>query len=211
MAELERDPDLSRRYAGLPREEPPPELDAAILAASRRSGKRRWYVPVALAAILVLAVAVTVQVERERPEGEIARVSPPASEKPLPAPEIERKDFARKPSLRSTGPQPDLQAAKPVEPPAAAPESKVADVLQEHREAASAAGAPAAPPASTAKTRVQARALANIESPEQALEHITALRKEGKDDEADKALAEFRKRYPDYRIPETMRERVERK
>ena len=39
---------------------------------------------------------------------------------------------------------------------------------------------------------------------------IAELRKAGKHDEADKALAEFRKRFPDYKIPEATRERVER-
>jgi hypothetical protein len=48
------------------------------------------------------------------------------------------------------------------------------------------------------------------ETPEKALERIAELRKAGKHDEADKALAEFRKRLPDYKIPEATRERVER-
>jgi len=34
-------------------------------------------------------------------------------------------------------------------------------------------------------------------------ERIAALRKEGKHEEADKALEEFRKRYPDYKVPES--------
>jgi TolA-binding protein len=48
-------------------------------------------------------------------------------------------------------------------------------------------------------------------TPERELERIAALRKAGKHDEADKALAEFRKRYPDYKIPEAMLEKVERR
>jgi TolA-binding protein len=36
------------------------------------------------------------------------------------------------------------------------------------------------------------------------------LRRQGKHDEADKALAEFRRRYPDYRIAEEMLKKVER-
>ena len=50
-----------------------------------------------------------------------------------------------------------------------------------------------------------------VETPEKWLERIAELRREGKHDEADKALAEFRKRYPDYRISESMLERVERR
>ncbi|HWM41143.1 MAG TPA: hypothetical protein VNP36_01775, partial [Burkholderiales bacterium] len=62
---------ISQRYRELPREEPPHHLDDAILAASRRAvevrpaplvvptGRRRWYFPLAAAAVIVLAVAVT--------------------------------------------------------------------------------------------------------------------------------------------------------
>jgi hypothetical protein len=46
---------------------------------------------------------------------------------------------------------------------------------------------------------------------EQELERIADLRKQGRHDDADKALAEFRKRYPDFKIPEAMLERVERR
>jgi hypothetical protein len=49
------------------------------------------------------------------------------------------------------------------------------------------------------------------ESPQQWLERIAVLRQQGRHDEADKALAEFRKRHPDYKIPEAMLEKVEKK
>jgi hypothetical protein len=49
------------------------------------------------------------------------------------------------------------------------------------------------------------------EAPEKWLERIAELRRAGKHDEADKALAEFRQRHPGYRIPEAMLEKVERK
>ena len=82
MAE-ERDPKISRRYRELGDEEPPRELDQAILAAAHRAadrahaplvapaGRHRWYFALGAAAILVLAVAITVQVERQQldPEG----------------------------------------------------------------------------------------------------------------------------------------------
>ena len=42
------------------------------------------------------------------------------------------------------------------------------------------------------------------EPPERWLERIVQLRKEGKHEEADKLLAEFKRRYPDYRIPENV-------
>jgi trimethylamine:corrinoid methyltransferase-like protein len=49
------------------------------------------------------------------------------------------------------------------------------------------------------------------QSPEQWLQGIADLRKQRRHEEADKELAEFRKRYPEYKIPPAMRERVERR
>ena len=49
------------------------------------------------------------------------------------------------------------------------------------------------------------------ETPERWLERIAEMRRQGRHDEADKALAEFRKRHPNYKIPEAMLERVERR
>ena len=40
------------------------------------------------------------------------------------------------------------------------------------------------------------------EPPEKVLERIAELRKAGMHDEADKALEAFRKRYPEYKLPE---------
>src|SRR5260221_496742 len=76
--------------------------------------------------------------------------------------------------------------------------------VEQRREAASAAGAPAARP------QAQARMLAKAASPEEELARIAELRKQGRDEEADKALAEFRKRFPDFRISEEMLKRVEK-
>jgi len=60
-----------------------------------------------------------------------------------------------------------------------------------------------------AQAKVQAAKPA--ESPERELERIAELRTQGRHDEADKALVEFRKRYPEFRIPDATRERVERR
>jgi TolA-binding protein len=48
------------------------------------------------------------------------------------------------------------------------------------------------------------------QSPEQWLERIVQLRREGKHDEADRQLTEFRRAYPEYRLSEETKAKVER-
>ena len=52
------------------------------------------------------------------------------------------------------------------------------------------------------------KSLAAETDPARELERIAKLREAGQHDDADKALAEFRKRFPDFRIPDAMWERV---
>src|SRR3981189_471742 len=94
----ERDPKVSQRYRELGADEPPTELDAEILAASRRAaetrlaplvpptGRRRWYFPVAAAAIIALSVAVTLHMERQQldPEYSGSHSEPPEAKKEAP-------------------------------------------------------------------------------------------------------------------------------
>jgi hypothetical protein len=92
-------------------------------------------------------------------------------------------------------------------PPATAP---AAPAVKPAAPAAVMGGTLAAPERASAES-VAKRADAAAESPEKELERIARLRSEGRHEEADKALAEFRKRYPDFRIPAPMLERVERR
>jgi hypothetical protein len=181
----ERDDDrLTERYRALGREEPPRELDARILAASRRAtrssgGPRRWALPLSIAALLVLSVSVTLQMQRE-PPGLAEQASAPAQAGKAVAP----------------------PTAAPVPTPPAADEVMGAPALERGlKRSATGAMAPQARPSPESSG----------ESPERWLARIAELRRNGRDDEADRQLAEFRRRFPGYRIPDAMREKVERR
>jgi hypothetical protein len=196
MADPERDARVAERYRALGREQPAPELDAAILAASRRR-PRRWAVPVSIAAVVVLAVGVTLRVQmEERKDAEDVALSPRVMQTPAPADEVARQ------SKRDSAPAP-----APASPPAA---------LESRAQAAPEA---AAPPAEVSADRAEpaGRASAGVavgklsappQTPEQWLERIAKLRDAGKAREADESLAEFKRRYPDYRISEALRARI---
>jgi len=194
------DPKISQRYRELPREEPPRHVDDAILAAARRAadarpaplvtpaGRRRWYFPLAAAAIIVLAVAVTVQVERQQRDVEVAEAPAVATS----APRREEPPAAAKREVFAPEPK-----------PAPSPRQPSADLQKAPAPAAQAMRAPAEVSGVVGK-------LATV-SPEQWLQGIADLRRQGRHEEADRQLAEFRKRYPDYRIPEAMLEKVEKR
>lgn len=232
---MAEDPKISQRYRELSREEPPRHLDEAILVAARRaaetrpaplvvpSGRLRWYFPLAAAAIIVLAVAVTVHVEREQPDPEAVVSSAPV-ERVAPAPAPAEPPRAVTPDPKPA-PSQELRAKRDAEAPA--------ELQKPQKAPASAAvpptAAPAQPPAHDAvggireapqpRAALRSRAEATsgavsgfaTASPEQWLQGIADLKRQGRDDEAEKQLAEFRKRYPDYRIPEAITEKFEKR
>ncbi len=182
----ERDDELkaSQRYRDLPQEEPPPALDAAIRAHARR------------------AVGV-----------HVAPLVPPTGRRqwyfPLAAAAI--LVLAVAVTWHIEREQPDMVAVvTPAEP---ARTMKAEEAKPQQAPAAPAARADQVQPktqlgAMARREAMQERAFA--ETPEQWLERIAKLRAEGKHDEADKALAEFRKRYPDFRVSEEILKKVER-
>ena len=214
----ERDPKVSQRYRELGTEEPPRHVDEAILAASRRAahvhpaplvaptGRRRWYFPVAAAAIIMLSVAVTwhMQDERPDPDGYVASAPVPAAQAPKEAKVEQQKPQESRDQAARDAP---ARAAPQAAPQAAPPQVAASRMEERAREPAPVAGARAPEGARRSEAARADRALGKIseqtlEPPEKWLERIAALRKEGKHEEADKALEEFRKRYPDYKIPE---------
>ena len=234
MNEDFRDEQLSRLYREADRIEPPRALDAAILAAAREAVKpapprrawwQAWTLPMGVAATVVLTVTLTlmVQQEQERPMSE----APPTQGAPATAPQEKpdaAADLAGKPAAPREAKQEAVkrEAEGPAVAPAPAPETA----------APAGAVAPRAPMAESAKSVAPARPAAvmrqqaapaadAVESraksaplrkeavgaaPAQWLEDIREMKKQGKEKEAAEALAEFRKAYPDYRLPEDLRQ-----
>jgi hypothetical protein len=142
----------------------------------------------------------------------VAPAAPAAPSAPAPAVR-EPQPFAADRAAASAG------AAAPRADDARGAESSVtgslARQLEERtsRDAEAAARAPRMAAIQSQAKREQADLLAKnqVDTPERELERIAQLRAQGRHEEADKALAEFRKRQPDYRIPGAMLERVERR
>ena len=109
------------------------------------------------------------------------------------------------------------QAPAPAAAAAAAPAAEVAASRLEDRNVAPerAAKLQSAAPALRAKREMAAGAAADartaqapMSEEERELDRIARLRTEGRHAEADKALEEFRRKYPAYRIPDAVWERV---
>ena len=212
------DDKLKAAYSALPREEPRAATDAAILDASRRaldkpSASRRWAGPVSIAAVLVLAFGLILNVQQEKgpieapdmygaPPAAVAPDSPPprAAEKPA-EPVVVQKKRAPVPQAR---PERDTSLRDEA---VMQPESERKD-MQPKLQAAPAEESLSKESAAPA-ARMKREAFApTIDEPTRELEAIAKLRAEGRHEEADKALEEFRRKRPDYRIPEAMWERV---
>ena len=148
---------------------------------------------------------------------------------PLPAPTQERADALREenaviatpnayatvaPPTARFAPSPpptvdtatrNVAAAAPAAPSPATAGAAAGSVMNLQAAAPQRAKQEAAADSFTAKELKKSAALPERDV---ELERIAKLREGGKNTEADKALEEFRKRYPDFRIPEAMWERV---
>jgi len=99
-------------------------------------------------------------------------------------------------------------AQPPAAPPAAAPSAAAAPAAADSYAAPAANAAAAAPARAKSAVRALESASGQAVAPEQELERIAKLRADGQDAEADRALEDFRHRYPGYRIPDATWERV---
>jgi len=258
-ADMEHDPLLAALYRAGADAAPPAHLDDAIRAAARRevaagprrSGARRWAVPVSLAAVLVLSVSVVTMMREQgmdRPESVLdpapaamtaERAAPPA---PVVAePEVQPRRQPAAPAMAPAAPV--APAAPPASPAASSGRAAEAEqAVPESRAKAAAAepgsaqDAPArreyaapqpllrsAPPmadagvgASAAKPAAPAALAAGPvksvlwqdllkEPPEKWLQRIAELRRAGQTADAEALVAEFRRRFPDQRLPEDAR------
>jgi len=189
-----RDHELSRIYSEGGWPEPSKRIDDAILEASRRSARarhpilHRWGPPVALAATVILGVSLALLVtdhESMRDASGLLRSDEPG---PRAAPEKKREAPA--------APAPRELFSSPM-----GPDTKPAPKAQ-----APAPLAKRAPPAAAAKAPPPAAAAAPVARPPDAwLDDIRKLKSQGRGADAERELAEFTRRYPDYPVPEDLR------
>ncbi len=224
---------LSKLYKDAATEQPPPELDAAIVARAREEAVRRprrghgpfarsWFIPASVAAVLMLAVGL-ITFMYEQGGTPFAPEPRPPMERKTPATQSEELDRAlrdaplqdgkaapqRKGKIRPAKEQlparqravaPQEPAGRELTTPAAAPVPSAPpspveeqERKQERLEAPKKAGR-ADRSAPTAESAAEAL------SPEAWLRQIADLRAQGRLNEAEASLAEFKKRYPDYPI-----------
>jgi hypothetical protein len=230
----DHDEAIARHYREMAREEPPAALDAAILAASRRAAapRPRWMLPVSIAAVLALGIGVALRMQVEQPGIETS-APPPAAPSEYALPQASEAPAVAAPARKAVKP-PDLPPeAAPQQAPApladrAEPQARgQAAITMTAPAAVAPPPAPAAPgvvappsaPAAAASVPTELRArraeaqerAAPKDAREAELERIAKLRAAGRHDEADTALEAFRREHPQYRIPDALRERVERR
>lgn len=206
----EHDDSLSRHYRELAREEPPASLDAAVLAAAkdavRPRARSRWMGPVAVAAVLVLGLGIALRMQVEQPGVETAAPAPPGSaEYPVAPPPADEAPVAVE--RAASAPAPTAALAPSPSREAAPMQSMIAPEPRAQSKLGSAAEGIAPQRAKRAELAAADAAPAR-DAREAELERIARLRAEGRHGEADKALEEFRRKHPDYRIAAAMWERV---
>src|SRR6266850_2081567 len=226
--------DLSGRYRAGSTEEPRAHLDAAIFAAARREVARsrftrNWHLPASIAAVLVIGVSLALMTsEIGDPLPPVDKSAGVATDKakqaaPAPRPGIERESRPSRERSAGTDREADTRqnlaaeradsvaAAPSVAAPTSAPASpplEAAATVEPVAEQKIALADPAREKRATGALRKEATPspAAPADAPGEWLKRIGDLLRNGKTAQAREQLAEFRKHYPDYRLPETLRE-----
>jgi hypothetical protein len=139
---------------------------------------------------------------RARPQAQSAPAAVPQA-----PPEAKMQD-ARQPAAAAAPPPPAASVNAGVAGDAAGAAAQAGARRDAQMEARSSASA-RAQARSVEPSPVAPAQLAKAHSPEQWLQAIDDLKRQGRHEEAEKQLAEFRKRYPDYRIPQAITEKFE--
>jgi len=203
---FERESGLDKMAPAATRADRPAKV---LQAEPKRAGQPETESPAVLQPIAPAPPVPQVAAQRDRVQqrpGESAAASkPPGTGQFAPAPEAPRAPEALR---RSEGAAP--APAAPASDSQSAPELR--QQTPQAPAAAPAAGAlseSAATPQSSSDAAATASRLAVPEAkertPEKWLEDIRKLKTEGKATEAERELAEFKKRHPEYRVPEDLR------
>jgi len=192
-------------------EQPPELVDLAVLNRARAAveGRHAWFWNMrwvhGLTTVGVIALAVTLIHEyRESTAPPAGALEPPALRKQAPAEMLRdrRADKDEPGTVQDALERQPSAAAKLAEPAAGA------QAFGETRATAPAAPAPAQRELEAPVTEEKATSEQNglSEDPEAWLARIRALRQAGDEEAARKSLAKFRKAWPDYPLPEDLRE-----
>jgi len=148
------------------------------------------------------------KIAREAPQPQLRKQARPEAAEPGLRADVAKRSLEKResaPFAAAPAPAAEAEAARPAEQSAAGAAPAPPAVGSAADRMAASRAAPATAPMAARERKERA---AFEESPEKWLEHIARLRGEGRDAEADESLARFRRRYPDYRIPEAMRAKV---
>lgn len=213
---------LSSLYGKSEQAEPTSAIDKAILDAAHNSVSRKsaatgpfsgsWIIPAALAAVLILAVGITMTLEKH-PGSESYQAERYQSDKELSSNVQSPKQQAPVEQQQQIGnvPKETRSSAKPAAP--AAMDNSEGKTTAPAKEGVMEA-APAAEPSQGVSDRLMIQKNEKLQSLEKKdggtaatrwLQSIRELVKENKNDEAKKQLADFRRVYPNYPLPEDLK------
>lgn len=228
------DARLEALYRKLPQPEPDAPLDAAVRALAQRAAAattrkpiashRHWLPVFGVAAVVALAVGFAFRLGPQlwqRPSA-VAPAEPAAESAPapmaLPEPAMESQAPAPAPAAKAAAldlqkvenaasrpaPRafpPPARAMREAAPPAAEAKPSAAAPMRPERTDAQSAGAPAQSLAAPATMDSNATLY-----PEHWLANIRQMLRENRREAARRSLERFRKTYPDYRLPDDLRD-----